>query len=229
MIFCQSRAKNTEQYLFLDAGDLDPNYFYQAVVGQEEKFSRSRVIHDNYQTTTDELTRRSMSLNDKTFVDQLVEPVRELVTKNHDFIMKQLGIKPFTAGVTQVSCVAFCDGDFFKAHKDGLDHMIHRRKYTWVYYFHRDPPGFNRGELYFHDQGKVSAEVKPESGALIVFPADVMHEVTPVEVPSKLFLDARFTITGFVCQKATTAHRIKSKVARTIRLGLEGVRRKMPR
>lgn len=217
MIFSRTHPKCREQYLFLDSGDLDPNYFYQAVVGLEKKFTASRIIQDNYETSTDELIRCSTTLNDRYLVDALAEPIRSLVAKNHELILSQLGIEPFTPGITQVSCVAFCDGDFFKAHKDGLDNMIHRRRYTWVYYFHRNPQAFNRGELLFYDQDQVSAEIKPESGALIVFPADVVHEVTAVEVPSKSFLDARFTITGFVCKKATITHRIKSKIARTCR------------
>ena len=112
------------------------------------------------------------------------------------------------------SCIVFQDGNFFKAHRDYDPKIIAKRKYTWVYYFNREPRQFSGGKLVFYRKGCRIAEIEPYSGLLVVFRSDIMHEVERVSVPSLDFADGRFTLTGFICESPTLFRRVMLKLRR---------------
>ena len=122
-------------------------------------------------------------------------------------VMPRLNIDAFAVGNIDCQITANVDGSYFKAHTDaGFDGPV-KRQLTYVYYFNREPKGFNGGELRIYDDmlrnGKFAAAesfqvVEPRHNSIVFFPAAVMHEVMPVVVPSKQFRDARFTVNGWV-------------------------------
>lgn len=122
-------------------------------------------------------------------------------------VMSRLRIDAFAVGNIDCQITANVDGSYFKAHTDaGFDGPV-KRELTYVYYFNREPKGFDGGELRIYDDtlrnGKFAAAesfqvVEPRHNSIVFFPAAVMHEVMPVMVPSKQFRDARFTVNGWV-------------------------------
>lgn len=122
-------------------------------------------------------------------------------------VIPRLRMAPFP--VTQIECqvTANTDGSFFRVHTDSGVNETVRRQFTYVYYFNRQPKAFNGGELLVYDDivrnGKLARtdsyqRVEPRHNSIVFFQAAVMHEVTPVEVPSKQFRDARFTVNGWI-------------------------------
>ena len=92
-------------------------------------------------------------------------------------------------------------------HTDAGDNETRKRELTYVYYFNRMPLGFAGGELRVYDDevrnNKLARRdtyqtIAPEHNTIVFFHARVMHEVTPVIVPSKAFGDSRFTVNGWV-------------------------------
>ena len=111
--------------------------------------------------------------------------------------------------VTQIECqiTANTDGSFFRVHTDSGVNETVRRQFTYVYYFNRQPKGFNGGELLIYDDvirnSKLARtnsyqRIDPRHNSIVFFQAAVMHEVTKVDVPSKQFRDARFTVNGWI-------------------------------
>jgi Rps23 Pro-64 3,4-dihydroxylase Tpa1-like proline 4-hydroxylase len=122
-------------------------------------------------------------------------------------VMPQLRLGRFSLGAIDCQVTASIDGSYFKAHTDAGANATHKRQFTYVYYFNREPKGFTGGELRIYDDtirnGKLAATesfqtVEPRHNSIVFFQAAVMHEVMPVSVPSKQFRDARFTVNGWI-------------------------------
>ena len=122
-------------------------------------------------------------------------------------VIPRLKMKPFA--VTQIECqvTANTDGSYFRVHTDAGVNETVRRQFTYVYYFNRQPKAFTGGDLLVYDDvirnGKLARtdsfqRVEPRHNSIVFFQAAVMHEVTPVRVPSKAFVDARFTVNGWI-------------------------------
>src|SRR5262249_9445034 len=99
------------------------------------------------------------------------------------------------------------DGDFFHFHSDNASERVSSRYLTFVYFFHREPQQFEGGELRIHD-ARLAGEsyvsegsyqpIVPRQNQIVFFPCELMHEITPVECPSRLFADSRFTVNGWL-------------------------------
>lgn len=122
-------------------------------------------------------------------------------------VIPRLKMAPFA--VTQIECqiTANIDGSFFHVHTDAGVNETVRRQFTYVYYFNRQPKGFDGGDLLVYDDvirnGKLARtdsyqRIEPRHNSIVFFQAAVMHEVTKVVVPSKAFRDARFTVNGWI-------------------------------
>ncbi len=99
---------------------------------------------------------------------------------------------------------AYRDGSHIGEHIDTYERPERVRILSCVYYFATNPRRFSGGELRLYGFPKSSiaggsvpapfAEVKPCTDTLVVFPSWIRHQVMPVCVPSKAWLDSRFTI-----------------------------------
>lgn len=117
-----------------------------------------------------------------------------------------LGLAPFPVESVVLSLVVYNDGAFYRRHVDtatgGRD--AGKRMLTGVYYFHREPRGFEGGALRLHPlsagpQGEAPfVDIAPEQNSLAVFPAWAPHEVRPVACPSRRYADSRFAINCWV-------------------------------
>jgi Rps23 Pro-64 3,4-dihydroxylase Tpa1-like proline 4-hydroxylase len=78
---------------------------------------------------------------------------------------------------------------------------------TFIYYFFREPKGFDGGALRVYDSrvdlyGNVTPgdfqTIHPSQNQMIFFPSNSLHEVLPVNCASGDLADSRFTVNGWV-------------------------------
>ena len=121
--------------------------------------------------------------------------------------IRQVRVPNFDVGLIECQLTANNDGSYFRVHTDATKNETRGRVFTYVYYFNREPRGFLGGDLRVYDDqirdGKFARVdsfqvVEPRHNRIVFFNAAVMHEVTPVQVPSKAFRDSRFTVNGWV-------------------------------
>jgi SM-20-related protein len=149
--------------------------------------------------------------------DVILERIRGVLPR----VLDQLGIEDFPVTRVEAQITASNDGDFFGAHSDDSHELIASRRLTFVYFFHREPRQFEGGELRLHDsrgserhagtgsyrpgrnqtggyQTGAYQTIKPQQNQIVFFPCSVLHEITPVECPSRAFADSRFTLNGWL-------------------------------
>ena len=167
------------------------------VLAQEPQFVPSGT-HD---ARTD--YRQSLVLNPP---PALVHPVVSRVRGAMPQVLPALRLPPITVGVVEAQITASVDGSFFGVHTDAGD-KVRKRHLTYVYYFNRPPKGFAGGELRVYDDvlrnGKLAradtfSVIEPLHNRIVFFWARTMHEVMRVDVPSRAFADARFTVNGWI-------------------------------
>jgi Rps23 Pro-64 3,4-dihydroxylase Tpa1-like proline 4-hydroxylase len=121
-------------------------------------------------------------------------------------VLDQFGIEEFPVTHVEAQITASNHGDFFGAHSDDAQETIASRRITFVYFFHREPRQFEGGELRLHDsrgsEPYISTgsyqSIVPQQNQIVFFPCSVLHEITPVECPSRAFADSRFTLNGWL-------------------------------
>lgn len=120
-------------------------------------------------------------------------------------VLARLGVAPFEIGAREMQVTRHDDGGFLWMHRDsGPANPL--RRVTFVYYFHREPRGFEGGDLLLFDQTveRVRSEIlaftriAPNHNSLIVFPSDRLHAVTRVTGTGSNPLDSRWTVSGWL-------------------------------
>ena len=121
-------------------------------------------------------------------------------------VMQKLGSEVFPITRIEAQMTASNDGDFFRHHNDNGQDEIASRELTFVYFFHREPKAFQGGELRLYDSRLENGEycstgqyqtIVPEQNQIVFFPSSLLHEITPVQCPSRAFADSRFTVNGW--------------------------------
>jgi len=121
-------------------------------------------------------------------------------------LIADLRVTSFKPYKVELELVANNDGAFFKRHIDafmGETRQASDRMLSAVYYFHAEPKAFSGGALRLYafdtkeDEGSF-ADVQPEQNTLLVFPSWALHEVLPVNCPSRRFSDSRFNVNCWV-------------------------------
>jgi Rps23 Pro-64 3,4-dihydroxylase Tpa1-like proline 4-hydroxylase len=166
-----------------------------------EKFTASTI-------TTDAADfRQSHVLYDDSFPALRDAMVRE-ITAVMPSVFAGLARPAFEPAHLELQMSAHGDGDYFRPHSDAASPQIARREITFVYYFlARQPCGFSGGSLRLyqtwdtlpqrHDPAQFH-EVAPQDNMILFFDSHLMHEVTPLSVPSGDFADGRFTLNGWL-------------------------------
>ncbi|NJK61569.1 MAG: hypothetical protein HC921_01780 [Synechococcaceae cyanobacterium SM2_3_1] len=126
-----------------------------------------------------------------------------------DEVTQQLSIPTFLIDEIEAEVTSHNDGDFYKAHTDDGPPSVASRILTYVYYFHRQPKAFTGGALKIYDtqsfldspvKGGRSVTIEPYHNSIVFFPSYFIHEVLPIQCPSREFMDSRFTINGWLRQ-----------------------------
>ena len=171
----------------------------------EAEFQNSEVISPSGDPgVIDYEHRRSRVLMDLGKQQEIIlERIRGVLPS----VLDQLGIEEFPVTHVEAQITASNDGDFFGAHCDDAQEMIASRRITFVYFFHREPRQFEGGELHLHDsrrQGEQQIKtgsyqsIAPRQNQIVFFPCSLLHEITPVDCPSRAFSDSRFTLNGWL-------------------------------
>lgn len=121
-------------------------------------------------------------------------------------VLSRLGCEPFPLSHIEAQITASNHGDFFHWHVDNAHDEISSRQVTFVYFFHREPKPFTGGELRIYDSHWENGGMRPlenywaivpQQNKLALFVSSLAHEITPVNCPSKQFMDSRFTVNGW--------------------------------
>ena len=114
-------------------------------------------------------------------------------------VLGRLRMEDLDVGRIELEVTVHRRGAFFATHRDGDTGNLRSRKLSYVYHFHRAPRPFVGGDLLLYDDaggtgGSVAfSRIDPLRDSVLFFPADCMHEVTPVA-----FGDGRFTVNGWI-------------------------------
>jgi Rps23 Pro-64 3,4-dihydroxylase Tpa1-like proline 4-hydroxylase len=111
----------------------------------------------------------------------------------------------FVPEMFELQIIATNDGGFYKLHSDSGHDTCKDREITFVYYFNREPKKFSGGQLQIYKTDTSSLQVDevnsikidPEHNSIIFFDSKLLHQVLNTKVPSKNFMDSRFTLTGW--------------------------------
>ncbi|PWT85162.1 MAG: hypothetical protein C5B56_14470 [Proteobacteria bacterium] len=167
------------------------------------EFAQSGILDAGGGSRTDGSYRRSQVLYElqacqKLFVDR--------ISSYLPHVLARLRLPPFAISHFEVQLTATNDGQFFKMHRDDDADTVRTRMVTFIYYFFREPKGFEGGALRLYDtqvdrNGNVTAgecqTIYPSQNQIVFFPSDCLHEVLPVQ-SSGDFADSRFTVNGWV-------------------------------
>ncbi len=173
----------------------------------EPQFTASEVVAPTSERgVIDYEHRRSRVLTD-------LERYQELLIRRIEMVLPQvvqkLGMEEFAIAGVEAQITASNDGDFFRFHSDNASDRVAARHLTFVYFFHREPRQFDGGELRIYDarleqDRYISAgsyqTIVPRQNQIVFFPCELLHEITPVKCPSRLFADSRFTLNGWLRQ-----------------------------
>ena len=122
--------------------------------------------------------------------------------------MRMEDIDHIDPGRIETTVAVHLNGGFLAAHRDdGVLGNARHRIVSYVCYFHRAPRPFAGGDLLLHDAGREGgwpagpagafSRIEPLCGSIVFFPADCLHEITPVACGAE-FGDGRFTVHGWV-------------------------------
>ncbi len=173
----------------------------------EAQFTASEVVAPTSERgVIDYEHRRSRVLEDLgRYQELLVRRIKMVLPQ----VVHKLGMEEFAIAGVEAQITASNDGDFFRFHSDNASDRVAARHLTFVYFFHREPRQFEGGELRIHDarleqDRYISAgsyqTIVAQQNQIVFFPCELLHEITPVKCPSRLFADSRFTLNGWLRQ-----------------------------
>lgn len=171
----------------------------------ESEFSASEVVSPVVESgvVNYEHRRSRVLMNLGRYQDLIIDRIRTVMPQ----VLQELSMEEFNIADLEVQITASNDGDFFRFHSDNGSDRVASRRLTFVYFFHREPMGFEGGELRIHDarlqdhkyvsEGSYQA-INPQQNQIVFFPCELLHEITPVKCASQLFADSRFTLNGWL-------------------------------
>jgi len=177
----------------------------QFALDHEKDFSASQVISPVAERgVIDYEHRRSRVLMDlEQYQDLILQRIKAVLPR----VLQELEMEDFVVADVEAQMTASNDGDFFRFHSDNSNEQVGSRYLTFVYFFQREPRQFEGGELRLHDarleEGVYVSEgsyqtIVPQQNQIVLFPCELMHEITPVKCPSGQFADSRFTLNGWL-------------------------------
>lgn len=175
------------------------------ILDHEADFEASEVISPHAEGGVVNYEHRSsrVLMEIGKYQDLMLDRIRTALPQ----ILGKLGMEEFTVAGVEAQVTASNEGDFFHFHSDNASERVAARYLTFVYFFHREPRGFEGGELRIHDarleNGQYVSEgtyqtIIPQQNQIVFFPCEVLHEITPVKCSSRLFADSRFTLNGWL-------------------------------
>ena len=165
-------------------------------LANEARFAPARLT-GSMAPTTDPSVRASLVLDDLAAHRAPLEARIRATLPRLDPALGRLDGEP--KAIT-LELVAHGDGAHFLPHLDtvtgpGAADRKGRRRFSLIYYLHRQPRGFTGGSLRFYSlSGDAWEDVEPRHDLMVAFPSWAMHSVERVEVASRAFADSRFAL-----------------------------------
>ena len=95
-------------------------------------------------------------------------------------VMTKLKLAPFPVGHIECQVTASTDGSYFRVHTDrGVSAIDATRQLTYVYYFNREPKGYDGGELRVYDDQIRNDKLARADSFHVVDAAQQQHRVLP--------------------------------------------------
>jgi Rps23 Pro-64 3,4-dihydroxylase Tpa1-like proline 4-hydroxylase len=176
------------------------------VLAQEANFAISEVVSPGVQgdSSVNYEHRKSRVLMELgPFRQMIVDRLQACLPR----VLGKLGMEPFPVREVEAQATASNHGDYFHLHNDNSsESSIALRELTFVYFFHREPKPFQGGELMIYDSRWTNGSyqrdgngrsVVPEQNRIVFFRSSLVHEILPVNCPSRAFADSRFTVNGW--------------------------------
>lgn len=212
-------------YLAASANRQGPHLLYSNVFGPEAVAALLRYIaarerdftlaevrnRDGRQHRTDRAVRDCYRLAD---LGDFGAPFRARLIAIGAQALRELGLFERAVEPREFEICAYGDGGRFAPHIDTFGNLKQVRILTCIYYFAATPRRFTGGLLRLHGFPRPSAQgglashvdIMPETDSLVVFPSWLRHEVLPVDVPSRAWVDGQFTINCWIHRVSTPAH-----------------------
>lgn len=174
------------------------------VMANQAEFGDSLIGSGEYRPETRESQTLPGPRNEKKRFRERVNEVLPAVTS-------RLGVPPFPIKFVEVKIRAYGNGDFFEVHQDHNKET--HREVSFVYFFHREPRQYRRGELLLIDTDTKTStyteaaftSITPQNNSIVFFPSRYYHTVVPVDCPSGEFSDSRFVINGHVQKEVNSS------------------------
>lgn len=171
----------------------------------EADFETSQVISPETKSGIINYEHRSsrVLMNLGKYQDLVLDRIKTVLPQ----VLSKLDMEEFRIADVEAQITASNHGDFFHFHSDNASDLVASRYLTFVYFFHREPRGFDGGELRIHDarleNGEYVSEgtyqtIVPQQNQIVFFPCELLHEITPVTCRSQQFADSRFTLNGWL-------------------------------
>jgi SM-20-related protein len=178
----------------------------------ETKFETSLMLRgfEQDKATNDPSVRKSLRVGE---FGPMMALFRQRLLDFLPTLIADLRVTAFKSSKVELELVANNDGAFFKRHIDtfmGEARQASDRVLSAVYYFHAEPKAFSGGALRLYsldtkEDGGNFADVQPEQNMLLVFPSWALHEVLPVNCPSRRFSDSRFNVNCWLHRHSPTS------------------------
>lgn len=176
----------------------------QIAFSHEAQFTDSSVHNKKHEQVKQ--YRQSAVLHHKhyaTFADFFQQKVIATLPS----VLNSLNRPHFEVSNSVIQLTAHNDGSYYTVHSDANTEATKTREMTYVYYFYKQPKTFSGGELRMYETGVdgqslykrgMFKDIEPRNNSIVFFPSRLLHEVMPVNCPSKQFEDSRFTFNGWL-------------------------------
>jgi len=199
---------------FLDEQDLSA--LLNWVLANQERF-RTATVSRQDEMVVDAAARRALTTRD--FHSDL-DWLQDRFSAAQGNLLEMLRLTVPEIESIELELAAHGDGAHFAPHVDipiglgrkplgGRPGRTDDRLFSAVYYFHREPKGFQGGNLRLYplgadpkDAAKEAAQyidVEPTQNTLVAFPSWATHEVRAISCPSGEFVDYRFAVNCWYC------------------------------
>ncbi len=168
------------------------------VVAKERRLFSASTVYQHARSRLNLKHRNSLSLRDLSVIKNYRDLVSAEVSQRWPAILEALDVRCFSIVRSDVTCLAYGNGNFFARHQDVIQSHLFPRRITWIYYFYKEPAAFQGGEIVFYRGKENTARISPSSGMLVAFDSSLQHEATTVSLTSDQFADYRFALVCFV-------------------------------
>ena len=176
---------------------------WRAVEDGMHRFKAAGLIRNNG-VVIDTSFRNTRSFKAGEAIRSLVLP-RVTAAMDERDVAGRLGlVHPVSRTEVEMTVTNHLDGGFHKAHRDD-GYGAPKRVMTCVFYFFREPKGFEGGELLLHDETAGRRRTDPLAftrfapvvNSAVFFPASGLHEVLPITTSAADPLNSRLTVNMF--------------------------------